>query len=374
MLADMQRGSKEMERQLSRFENRIQNLKNKGAVIPADVQTAIDQVKAFIEKIKSATTPDEIQALMGDGNFGDLMQTINDGMQKAEMSTQFPRMLKEANRMLKQQQSMLKRAQARAKNLKINVDSVLNNWQKLVDAVGQAVSDAEHAFQNDNPEDAINTLKDKVFDAFQDIGAQQRVFEMVSNSQQMLKQADREFARIDRQIARLKKQGEDTSQLEDTLSQARAKIADIKQLLAQPDIDSEALITAIQEAQGIKDDLYSALSDLTGQQFGQGQQQIPGLQFKPIEPPKGFGQLFQQSSDQNKTKETCHIDALNADVPGNCKQIQPLLNPGTSTTGTTSPVIGPQSFKDTFRSFSPLLRASIVDAFRHYVAREIRRK
>ena len=293
--------------------------------------------------------------------------------------------------MLKQQQSSLKRAQVRAKSIKVNVDSLLGSWQRAVDAITQAINDATQASQAGNADDAVNTLKDKVFDGFQDIGDFQQTFEMVANSQQMLKQGERELARVDKQVARLKRQGEDTANLEDLLVQARARVADIKSLIAQPTIDSEALIALVEDAQSMREEIYSALSDLTGQQFGQGQaqQQIPGLQFKPIEAPKGFGQLFQQGSDQGRmTKERCHVDELGADLPGSCAQVQPILNSrqaplpaGTQTspapspvTPSTSAVPGPQGLKNALDGLAPSLRASVVDAFRQYVARQLRKR
>lgn len=385
MLGDIQRGSKQMERQLAMIEKRITGLKNKGAIIPADVQGAIDQIKTMVATMKSATSPDDIEALMGDHDFGDLMQTINEGMQKAEMSTQLPRMLKEANRMLKQQQTVLARAQTRAKSMKINVDSVLTGWQKSVDAITQGIADAGQASQNNNPEDAMDILKDKVFDAFHEIGDWQHTFSTVSNSQQMLKQADRELAKIDKQIARLKKQKEDTAELESLMVEARAKIAEIKHILSQPSVDSETLIRTIEEAQDIKEEVYAALFDLTGQQFGQAPQQIPGIQFKPMEPPKGLGQFFRDSAHEN-TKEKCRVEALGADVPGNCQEVQsmfdsrsgpgsamPVPRPANQATS-TSAVSGPQSLKNALDDLSPSLRASVIDAFRKYMGSHLKKK
>lgn len=384
MLGDMQRGSKQMERQLIMIEKRITGLKNKGAIIPADVQGAIDQIKALVDKMKNATTPEDMEALMGDHDFGDLMQTINEGMQKAEMSTQLPRMLKEANRMLKQQQTALGRAQTRAKSMKVNVDSILSGWQKSVDTIMTAIAEAATASQNNNPEDAMDILKDRVFDAFHEIGDWQQTFSTVSNSQQMLKQADRELAKIDKQIARLKKQKEDTAELESLMAEARAKIAEIKDILSQPSVDSEALIRAIEEGQDIKEEIYELLFDLTGQQFGQAPQQIPGIQFRPMEPPKGLGQFF-RGSDHEDTKEKCRVEALGADVPGNCQEVQSLFDsrskapggsmPRPANQATSTPAVsGPQSLKNALDDLSPSLRASVVDAFRRYMGSQLKKK
>ncbi len=385
MLGDMKRGSAQMERQLSMIEKRIAGLKSKGAIIPADVRGAIDQIKALVDKMKNATLPEDMEALMGDHDFSDLMQTINEGMQKAEMSTQLPRMFKEANRMLKQQQTSLARAQTRAKSMKINVDSVLTGWQKSVDAIVQGIADAGQALQNNNPEDAMDILKDRVFDAFHEIGGWQQTFSMVSNSKQMLKQADRELVKIDKQITRLKKQKEDTAELESLIVEARAKIAEIKDILSQPSVDSETLIRMIEEGQDIKEEIYAALFDLTGQQFGQVSQQIPGIQFKPMEPPKGMGQFF-KGSDRENTKEKCRVEALGADVPGNCQEVQlmfdsrsgpgsavPMPRPANQATS-TSAVSGPQSLKNAMDDLSPSLRASVVDAFRKYMESQLKKK
>ena len=51
---------------------------------------------------------DEFQSA-GLEDMQDIMETINDGMQKAEMSTQFPAMLKQASKIIAQQKNPWRR-------------------------------------------------------------------------------------------------------------------------------------------------------------------------------------------------------------------------------------------------------------------------
>lgn len=293
MLKDMKRGSAQMERGVVTVEKRLKVLEGKGVPISEETKSALEKAKSLVSKMQGVQSADEIQDL-GLEDFGDIMQTLNEGLQKAEMGAQFPKMLKQANNMLKQQQSALKRAQLRATSLKINVESLLADWQNAVNGISQAVSQADQLYKDGNIEAAIDRIKDNVFDAFQDIGDKQRVFEMVSNMQKMVKDADREIKNSERQIARVKKQGKDTSSLESLMAQGKAKLAEIKQAITQSNIDPDALIDLVQSTDDIRQQFMEELSSLTGQQFGESQQ-IPGLQMQQLQMPQGFEQFMKNN-------------------------------------------------------------------------------
>ncbi|MEK7192930.1 MAG: hypothetical protein AAB682_02220, partial [Patescibacteria group bacterium] len=133
MLKNAQQGTKQMDKAIASIEKRIAAIEKKGGISSSDLKTAIQQAKEIIAKAKTAVSFDDMQNV-GLEDMNEIRQTINDEMQKAEMSLQFPNMLKQANRTLTQQQKALATAQKKASTLKINVSSLMVKWQKSVDS------------------------------------------------------------------------------------------------------------------------------------------------------------------------------------------------------------------------------------------------
>ncbi|MBI4225132.1 MAG: hypothetical protein HY617_02270 [Candidatus Sungbacteria bacterium] len=301
MLKNAKNGLGRMQKMIATMEKRISLIEKKGGIASDTLKTSIQQAKDLMVKAQAASTMEDLQAA-GLDDMHELMQTINDEMQKAEMSTQFSAMVKQATRAVAQQQKALASAQKKAGSLKISVDSLMAKWQKAVDDMTQGIAQARQLFQEGNIEDAVEALKDNVFDTMQTLGSYQQTFGMISNSQKMLAVATREMASIEKKIASLKKQGKDTGDAEAAVADGKAKIQAIKDAIAQPDIDPDTLIGAIEDAQEAKEQLYDAMYDLTGQQqynHQQMQQSIPGLNMQQFQAPPGMQQFFGNGQQQN---------------------------------------------------------------------------
>ncbi len=291
MLRGAQKGVAQMGKSIAAMEKRIAGIEKKSGVISSDLKNAVEQAKDLMAKAKAATTMDDFQAV-GLENMWDVMQTINEEMQKAEMSTQFPGMMKQANRMLSQQQKALKSAQKKADSLKISVDSLLIKWQQSVESMSQSISQAQESFRAGNTMDAIDILQQEVFGAMQDIGNNQQVFEMISNSQKMLKMVEKEVISFEKKIAALKKRGKDTSDAESALLDVKAKIDAVKEVMAETDVSADTIIDAIQDAVEAKEALYEAMAELTGQNYGVQGQSIPDFNFQQFQAPSSLEQFF----------------------------------------------------------------------------------
>ena len=299
MLKNTQRGLVQAQKNITNMEKRILAIQKKGGVISQDLTNAFQQAKSLITKGQTATTMDEFQSA-GLEDMQDIMETINDGMQKAEMSTQFPAMLKQASKIIAQQKKSLASAQKRSSSLKIDLSSLITKWQTAIDGVSQSITQAQQDFQASNIEDAVTALKDNVFDVSQDMHTYQQTFDMVSNSQKMLTNATKELVSIEKRIAALKKQGKDTGDAESVLADSKSKIQIVKDSITKPDIDPDTLMEAIQNIQDSKDELYSAMYDLTGlKQYNiQTQQTVPWLEVQQFQAPQGMQQYFGGFSQQ----------------------------------------------------------------------------
>ena len=317
MLKNVKRSMAQMARGITQMDKRAANIQKRGGVISPELTAALQKGKDIVAKVNAATTMEEFQE-SGIEEAGDFMQTLNEEMQKAEMSTQFPRMVKEANKAVTRQQKSLASAQKRAARLKVSMDSLLSKWQEAVSGMTQAISEAQASFQGGDTETAVEILKDRVFDAMQDIGQHQQVFEMVSNSQKVLKSATAEITSITKKIASVAKKGEDTTEAESALEEAKAAVAEVRQIISDPDVDPETLIGAIEAAEEAKFNLYEAMTSLTGQKYGSaGGYKIPGLNFKQLQAPSSLQQYFRpQQEEQMMGGQQQGFPGMNGGGPG----------------------------------------------------------
>lgn len=379
MLKNAQNGLTQMQKMISGMEKRIASIEKKGGVVSAALKDSIGQAKNLMSKAQSASTMDEFHEA-GLEDMRDLMDTINDEMQKAEMSTQFPAMVKQANRALTQQKKPLATARKRAASLKVNVESLLASWQAAVDAMSEGITKAQQSFKAGDTEEAVEALKDAVFDVMQTVDEYRQTFDMIANSQKMLAFATRELASIEKKLAALKKQGKDTSDADSALVLAKQTIQAVKDAIARSGIDPETLISTIEDAQDAKEELYSAMYDLTGlAQYNQPfQQMVPGLNMQQFQIPPGmqrfFGEPQQREQQQGEDRQGGFQQPGNSGAlprPAGSEGAPSRENhgggfqqtPGTS--GGGFPFFGPQSL-DTTASSS--LIASVLESIRKQVA------
>ena len=314
-LKQMKRGVKSMESNIKRIEKRMGVLETKGVKIDSAAKDAVSQIKDIITKVNAAQKAEDVDSVdMGD--FGDLMQTINESMQKAEMGAQFPSILKEADRELTRQAGYLKKADAKAALLDVNIGTLLQNWHALVDQMTQIRDTAKTDFAVGNTEDAINALRDDFFGKMEELGQKRGAYEMLSNMTRMLRAADQELSTAGRTADRLEKKGEDVAKLREYIADAKTKLADIRAMAKEADIDQEKLIEEIQsfmEAKGLIGDEIAAIS---GQVMETNMPQIPGLQnFKPFEASQGFDMFMQGQMPGGPTQ---------GGTPGGMMQQQPM--------------------------------------------------
>lgn len=297
-LKQMKRGVKMMERELARIEKRIAALEAKGVKIDASAKDAAVKIRDIIARVNAAQKAEDVESVdMGD--FGDLMQTINESMQKAEIGAQFPRILKEADRELTRQQGYLKKADARAALLDVNIGSLLQEWHALVDQMTQIRDKAKADFAAGNTEAAIEAIHEEFFGKMEDLMQKRGAYEMLSNMTRMLRTADREIATSGRTADRLAKKGEDVTKLREYIAEAKQQLADIRAIGKEADVDQEKLIDEIEQFMDIKEAINDEIAALGGQVIQTKLPQIPGLQnFKPFEAPQGFDMFMQGQMPQ----------------------------------------------------------------------------
>ncbi|MBI4193170.1 MAG: hypothetical protein HY536_00910 [Candidatus Colwellbacteria bacterium] len=314
-LRDMKRGAQMMSREVTRVEQRLAALKKRSAPVSAEVEEAMQKMKALVAQVANAQTFDEIQEV-DMGEFGELMQTVNEGLQKAEMALQFPRVSKEANREISRLMTAVKRAETRAKRLKIDVSALLAEWKSEVDTLVRVRDAAQKLFSSGETGEAIELLQDEVFGRLEDAHEKERIFQMVSDIQQMLKGVDKEIKSFEKTIARLKKGGKNVARLEELLAQGKARVADIRTLASKTPVDADALIETIEAAETVKQEFEEELAAVTGKPMPT-IQQVPGLQsFKPIETPKELEMFMNKGQEGIQPPQGQTVPASGKELQG----------------------------------------------------------
>lgn len=287
-LRGMQQGVKTMEREVARIEKRFATLGAKGVPISNEAKTALQSLKDFIAKIKSAQSGEELEDVQME-DMGDYMEEINEGLQRAEMSAQFPKVIREATRELARRQSALKRAEARAKRVKIDTTTLLAEWRMALTTLEGAKAKAEQLWSSGEVEEASEAMQESFFAELDTVGEKERVFMMVSDTQQIVRMATAEIKAAERRVALLKKKQENTTELEAIIARAKAKLDEIKQAMTTSPLNAEVLINLVEELAGIKSDFDEAAGSVSGAAGPN----IPGLEgFKPFQLPSGFQQFF----------------------------------------------------------------------------------
>ena len=242
-------------------------------------------------------------------------------------------MLKDAKKILARQQAALKRAKAKATSVKIDLSAFMADWQKKVDAVAQAVNDAQSQFANKEAENAIFTLRDEVFENLQELQEMMKTFDIVISSAKMLKKADSELAKAKKAIDRLNKKGEDTSDLQELLDGATSKIKEVKDLFADGSTDSELLIQTVQDAQSAERDLFEELSQFSGSKFDEAGPQMDTYKTGPTSldiPGDLFAYLLETEKNQGIKQLRAAEKAQSAAIP---TDTQAIVGDGYSTRG-----------------------------------------
>jgi hypothetical protein len=133
----------------------------------------------------------------------------------------------------------------------------------------------------------------------EELGQKRGAYEMLSNMTRMFRTADQEIVAFGRTADKLEKKGEDVAKVREYIAEAKAKLADIRALAKEADIDQETLIAEIQTLMEIKGSIGDEIAAISGQVMETNMPQIPGLQnFKPFEASQGFDMFMQGQMPQ----------------------------------------------------------------------------
>ena len=290
-LQNVKRDIKNLTNGIKMFESRIKSLEKQKIVVPAEVKDTIAKIKTIITAVTAAKTWAEVEAA-GFEDTQDLMESLREHQQLMDMLSRWPQTLKQLNNELKNLNTALKRDTATVKRLSakgVDLSSELADFKNAI-AKLTAVRDAAvvkiKAGTVDDIDAVFTDLQDNFFDQMEEIWALDKTINIMGNLTQFQAQSKKELATAQATITKLKKQQKDTSGMEEILALTKTKVAEIQALAKAKPLDTEAVLSGLDELNSLRGEFADAYSELTGEENdmpweGPGQFKDIQMNFKP---------------------------------------------------------------------------------------------
>ncbi len=300
-LDGMKRGMKGMEQGLKMFKTQIAKLTKQKITVPSELSDNIAKLEAIIAQVKTAKTSEEIDAIDFE-SMQDLMQSLDENRQQLEILARWPQTLKQINAEL----TRLTREQAKSKTIVDRLAKKGMDLQTEYTAFAEAISklkavrdDAVAKMAAGNSEEAFTALQDDFFGQMEDVWQNQKVIMTMSNLGRFASDFKQNMAQVNSMVKRLQKTKVDTTELEAIISQAKEKGQEVLNLIKAKPLDADAVTSALDELENLKQEFDDKISELTGEDDNLPWEQGP-QQFKQVDLPQGFNNL----SPQNPTPKT----------------------------------------------------------------------
>ncbi len=347
----MGRWVKDMQRVVPSLEKRMTALEKKGYKISQTAKDAMAKMKEMIEKAKAGTTESDIDM----GETSQLMEDINEGIQNAEMASRFSSQMKNIERQIKMLGTTFTRAQKRAKTLKTDISGFMSDWQTLISEINTLKDQAKQKISDGDVEGASDLMMGDVNDKMEEAGDKQRVFELITNTNQILRQISTDLKALEKYVAQAKRRGEDTTKLQELLAIGRRDEQKLRDILGQRPIDSDLLIETLEELYDTKTefmDEFQGGSNMFNMPGTQMQQQAPMQQQQQQMQMQGFQQPMMQGG------QTCNVNGV--EMPGACNTYNQGMGYG------QQPPAQPMNFGPL--NFIGSMQASMTDIFNSFIA------
>jgi len=253
----MQRWLKDMQRVVPSLEKRMATLEKRGYKIPQAAKDAMSKMKEMLEKAKAGTEESDLDM----GETSQLMEDINQGIQQAEMASRFSSQIKEVERQIKLFNSSFARAQKRAKIMKTDISGFMSEWQNLLSEISAAKDQAKQKISEGDVEAAIDLMSSEINDKMEEAGDKQRVFDLISNTNQIIRQINTDIKMLEKYLLQAKKKGDDTTHMQELINQGKADAQKLKDILSRAPIDSELLIQTLEELYDAKAEFMDEFQD-----------------------------------------------------------------------------------------------------------------
>lgn len=286
-LSGMKRGIKGMGSNLRMFEKQIIRLKKQNITVPAEILDNVDKLKKLITAINEAKTWEEAENA-GMEDMQDLMQNLDENRQKLEMLARWPQTLKQVNREIANLTRALKRSKTMTASLakkEIDVSSHYAAFEGAVNKLKTARDEAMAKIKEGDSEGAFDILENDFFGQMEDVWQNQKIIETMNNLGRFNSEFKRGITEAQWTVRVLKKKGLNVAELEELLSQSKAKGAEILAMLKTKDMDEEEMLSLLDELENLRQQFEEKVRELSGKDeempWEKGPQQFKKVEMSP---------------------------------------------------------------------------------------------
>ncbi|HBX16470.1 MAG TPA: hypothetical protein DEF57_04250 [Candidatus Magasanikbacteria bacterium] len=332
-LQQAKKGMTQFLRSLKNVQVKIAKFEKQGIPVSADIKSKIDEAVATIETIINATEmTDEIQEKMESmQEMGDVMQNI---MPKLEMMSRLPQMIKKAQTEIKRLEKAYAGAAKKATRAKVDVSSVLGNWQAAIDELKNNLAAAASG-QFEEGEDPMQAIGEGVFENLENAWKYDQIIRMALDVKRNLRNVESMLKKYEKAIVKMEKKGEDMTEVKEVLAMMKEKYIEVKDIAwdkLEPE-EIEDFISGLDGYMEMQQQMEEMLNlggpSMFEQQMKQGpakEDKMPGMNVPD------FGQLMKANEDaQNQfvqqwsVTEEKLLAQFDADKVAKLKKLSALL-------------------------------------------------
>lgn len=285
-LAGIKKEIRNMERGVSMFEKQISKLTKQKITIPQDIADNMVKLKTIVSGVKNAKTWDEVESA-GLEDIGDLMQSLDESQQNLEMLARWPQTLKQMDKELKNLDRQVKKSKTTVDRLvkkDIDLTENFNNFSSEVEKLKSIREEANSKMQSGDSQSAFDLVENEFFYKMDEVYENQRIIDTMANLGRFNADFRNGLNSIKREISSLKKKGEDVSDIQSLYDEVKQKGDEVLALMKVRPIDSDALISALEDMEGIRQQGTDKIQELGGGEsmpWEQGQKQFQELRMSP---------------------------------------------------------------------------------------------
>lgn len=268
---NMAQAFKGPEQMIKQMETKIKSLKAKNVSIPANIEQTISEVKVLIASAKESSSNEDSDPSDAMSDVQDKMQDLQDVFPQLQMLGEWPRIEKQATKQLAMMKKEFERSKKQALKSKIDVSSIVARVETSLAEIEKSIADAKAQASAGNIEDAMDSLRDSVFEASDDLRDQFRILESMGNVGRIYTRISKDIASFEKEVKRLAKQkdpetGElrDVSKLNELVVEAKNFVADIKSKIDSK-AEPEEIFDALSDGESLQNDIMEEMSHVKGQ-------------------------------------------------------------------------------------------------------------
>lgn len=278
-LNQFSRGITQMTKMVNGMEKKLNKM---GVSIPEELKAALTKAPEIVDRIKNAKTPDELDEIQSD--VQDVGSTMQEWGQKFGDLMRLGNTLKQVDKSVKDVNRTVKRSQNFAKNNE-NLQTAVSELNDIANSLIQAAKDAKELAKTD-PDSALSKIEDDFYGKMEEFYSKAGMIDMLSHIKKGLSMIGGKLKSYERMINQLDKKKIDTTELKGSLADMQDKLAALKTLIQDPNVDPQDVGSAVEEFFGLMPDFENQVAELTGQ--GIYEPNVKGGEDFNFQMPQGF--------------------------------------------------------------------------------------